>query len=259
MVKLLKPEEVDAINEAVDIEMSAAEETEARGQFAKTASPGDLSDGGNVNGARLTPMLGGKPQQKGRANARRAWMWNGTETVMPLAWNPDGTAHDGGRRYLLKRHCLCCGSGGFRGARCLNCVKNNCSRCNGSSDRKKIIPLNYLKKEDVPYPERFYGDIPCFLPFCIRRADRGFKTEEDMRMHARSRHRMEYQAHQETLNAAKADQVEVLQRRLDTLLAGQANGTKPSGWTPEKREAARARMAVARAARKQKAAAPAVA
>src|SRR3990167_8805700 len=222
MPKLLKQNEVNLIDEEVDIQLTKAEEAAARSMFAPTGTPGDLSDGGRVNGVTLTPMQDGKPVQKGRANARLAWMGSGTETALPLGWNPDGTRHDGARPYLLKRYCLCCNAGGFRGAKCLNCVKNNCTRCNGSSDRKKVIPCFYLKKEDVPFPERFYGPINCFLPMCIRRGDRGFKTEPEMMMHARSRHKMEYQAHVETLAASRTDEVADLRRRLDSFMLAQS-------------------------------------
>ncbi len=253
MVKLLEANQVDIANEEVDAVMTADEEAIARQRFARTENPGDLSDGGMVGGARLTPMQGGRKLERGRPAARMAWMWNGTESVLPLAWNPDGTVHDGARRYILKRHCRCCGLSGFRGMQCPVCVKKQCTRCGGSTDPKKVIPCFYLHKEDVPFPSRFYGSIPCFLTSCIRTGDRGFLTEEEMRMHARSRHRMEYQAYVETKTAARADQVEILQRRVDELLsrglAGQSTAVQAAPQTP-----AQERMAKARAARKQKAA-----
>ncbi len=259
MVKLLEANQVDIANEEVDAVMTADEEAIARQRFARTENPGDLSDGGMVSGARIRPMQAngrlaerGKPAQ-GRPAARMAWMWNGTESVLPLAWNPDGTVHDGARRYLLKRHCLCCNESGFRGMQCPVCAKKQCTRCGGSTEPKKIIPCFYLHKKDVPFPSRFYGNISCFLPSCIRTGDRGFLTEEEMRMHARSRHRMEYQAYVETKTAARADQVEILQRRVDELLsrglAGQSTAVQAAPQTP-----AQERMARARAARKPKAA-----
>ena len=55
-------------------------------------------------------------------------------------------------------------------------------------------------------------------------------------MHARSRHRMEYQAHVETLAAAKVDQVDILQRRLDALLASMGQRS------PEVQEARSSRL-----------------
>ena len=75
-------------------------------------------------------------------------------------------------------------------------------------------------------------------------------TEEDMRFHARSRHRMEYQAHMETLAAQKGDEVAELRQRLDALMLAQTQPAKPvtvsekvtqptpttqKGWTPERR------------------------
>ena len=245
MVKLLKASEVDPINEAVDVALS---------QAAEAAAIGDLSDGGMVNGVRLTPFQDGSPQTQGRPAARMVWMWNGTESLIPLAYDPSGKTHDGGRRYLLKRACLCCNAAGFRGVTCPSCVKSHCPRCGGRPDAKKVISCFYLRKEDVPFPAKFYGSINCFLAFCTRRDDRGFLTQEEMRMHARSRHKMQYLAHQEVLAANRTDEVATLTARLDALMAAQSNAhtEKPTGWTPEKREAARARMAKARAARKPK-------
>ena len=218
MPVILEETEIDPIAEEVDLVMTRAEEEEANRRFAPAADPGDLSDGGMVGGARLTPMSAGRKLVRGRAAARRAWMWNGTESLIPLAWNPDGTHHDRGMRYLLKRHCLCCGKGGFHGAQCPNCVKSGCTTCRGSTNRTKIIPCFYLRQEDVPFPAKFYGNIPCFLTSCIRQGDRGFLTDQDMRLHARTRHRMEYQAHMEALEAGKQDEVADLRRRLDAMI-----------------------------------------
>jgi len=237
---IIEETEIDPITEEVDLAMTRAEEDEANQRFARSESIGDLSHGGMVDGARLIPQRAGhgsvdfdkRKPQKGRPSARRAWMWNGTETLMALAWNPDGTQHDGGRRYLTKRHCLCCGKGGFHGSQCPNCVKSGCTNCRGSTDRKKIIPLNYLRQEDVPYPTKFYGSIPCFLPDCIRRGDRGFLTEQAMRLHARSRHRMEYQAHMEALEAGKIGEVAELRQRLDAVMQAQIQPTAVQTQVP---------------------------
>ena len=221
MVKLLEASEIDTENEAVDAILTEEEESDAKRRFNRNESSEDLSDGGMVGGARISPMRGGKKVEKGRAAARRAWMWNGTETVLPLAWNPDGTVHDGARRYMLKRHCLCCNAGGFRGMQCPNCSKNQCTHCASGTDRKKIIPNFYLKKDNVPFPSRFFGSIPCFLSNCVRRDDRGFLTQEEMRIHARSRHRMEYQAYMETQAAERVDEVTILRQRLDAMMLAQ--------------------------------------
>ena len=226
--------------------MTDAEEREARESFAIPGTAPDLSDGGRVGQARITPMQAGKKLAKGRPAARRAWMWNGTETLLPLAWNPEGTMHDGARKYLLKRHCLCCHTGGFRGLQCPNCVKSNCDKCNASTDPKKIIPNFYLRKEDVPFPQRFYGSINCFLPTCPRRDSKGFLTEQDMRIHAASRHRMEYRAYMESLTAARADEVQSLREKVDALLMERQTG--------EVKQKQRDRMAKAREAKRVKAA-----
>ncbi len=246
MVKLLEASEVDSMNEEVDATLTDAEETSARGRVARGDSAEDLADGGMVGGARITPMREGKKVGKGRANARLGWMWNGSETTLPLGWNPDGTMHNGARPYLLKRHCTCCNQSGFRGTQCPNCVKNQCTRCGSSTDKKKIIPNFYLKKENVPYPTKFYGIINCFLSTCIRRDDRGFRTQEEMRMHARSRHGMEYQAFMETQAAEKADEVTILRQRLDAMMLAQAQPSEKVSepqQTPAQQRAAHARAA----------------
>ena len=217
MVKLLQAKDVNAAQEAVDADLTAAEESEARARFAPTGTPGDLSDGGMVNGAKLTPMIGGRPSPEGRAVARRAWMWNGTPSVLPLGWNPDGTLHDGGRKYLLKRTCMCCYAGGFRGSQCPSCRKNNCSRCRGATMPHKLIPTFYLREEDVPFPVETHGDIACFMPSCYRRNADGFLTQEAMRFHAATKHKMEYQAHQEAAQASEKSEIATLRARLDAM------------------------------------------
>lgn len=262
MVKLLEATEIDPITEQVEDVMDAAEEAMARKQFAYTPNPGDLSDGGTVNGVRVRPNRD-KNITKGRPAARRAWMWNGTESLLPLAWNPEGNRHDGARHYLLKRHCLCCHSGGFFGRQCKNCVKNNCDRCQSSTDTTTVQTLNggktvkgwiipnfYLKKEDVPFQARFYGNVSCAFDFCPRQGSNGFLTEEAMRVHAAKKHPEEYKARMETLAATKTDQVDRLQRLVDELLARpsviqpmavqaapQAASTGKT-WTPARRKAA---------------------
>ena len=269
MVKLLTPDKVDLEQEEVDLVMTRAEEDAANRSVAvapglgTTTAAGDLSDGGMVGGVRVTPMVNGVKQAQGRAAARMSWMWDGTPSVLSLKYDPSGKSHDGAKPYLLKRHCLCCGHGGFRGSQCPNCVRNQCVNCKGSTTRGKIIPNFYLRKEDVPFPQKIFGPVDCFLQLCTRRGAQGFKSEEEMRMHARNRHRQEYQAHMDALASQKTDQVAMLERRIDGLMAAiaQSGGTVPQPTpTRQEGEAARelrrqadaARMAKARAARKPK-------
>ena len=260
MVKLLDEAEIDPITEQVSQALDEAEEAEAEAKrlFVYNPNPGDLSDGGTIGGVKLRPNRDKRITQ-GRPAARQAWMWNGTETVLPLAWDTDGKRHDGARHYLLKRHCLCCQTGGFFGGQCRNCAKNNCSRCNASMDRTTlqtltsgrqirgwIIPSFYLRKEDVPYPAHFYGKVDCIFSFCPRHGVFGFLTEQDMRLHATKRHTDEYKAHMETIAAARTDRVEILERRIDELLAQQARQvtTLPVARpTPAKDKWAKARAA----------------
>ncbi len=284
MVKLLEATDADLDSDALEATMTEAEEKAAHARFAPTAqtdrhgnSP-DLSDGGMVNGARITPMTGGRPTANGRAAARRAWTWNGTETVLPLAWDTDGKVHDGGRRYLLKRWCLCCNWGGFRGRTCPQCRKNACVRCQGSTSQKPqtlqngktingfIIPVFYLQKDDVPFQTRFYGNVNCMIATCPRNGEYGFQTEEDMRMHARLRHRMEYQIRQETAASRGRSETQELREMVNALtlqLLQQKQAPvveNPSRAEPvagrkvaesNTGEAFKARMAKARAAKKQ--------
>lgn len=220
MPNVMEETDIDRVADSVDAMMADDAEAATIKRLMQPGETGgqDLSNGGTVGAATITPMQNGVKMAKGRAAARRAWMWDGTETLLPLAWNPNGTQHDAARRYLLKRHCLCCHAGGFKGAQCPNCVSSNCNECGASSDRTKVIANFYLTKEEVPFPARFYGNINCFLPFCARKDGRGFITEQDMRIHARSRHRMEYQAFQEAAAATDGSQVAELQRVVNSLM-----------------------------------------
>ena len=217
MVKLLEQSEIDPEVAALDEVMTAGEEAQELASFTSDSGEvGDLSDGGRVGRATLYPTRAGKRIMRGRAVARRAWMWDGTESVLPLAWNPEGLKSDEGRAYLRKRHCLCCGDSGFKG-QCPRCVRGNCSGCAGGTDKKKNIRNFYFNKEEVPFPQKFYGSINCFHPLCIRREGKGFKTEEDMRLHARSRHRMEYASHMETLAERRNTETADLRKELADL------------------------------------------
>ena len=276
MPRLLEADEVDVASDTTDAMMTAAEEQEARERFAAPQNPvGDLSDGGRVGGVQVRPMSNGKPTPKGRASARRAWNWQGSESYLPLAWNPEGTRHDGARRYMDKRFCLCCKQGGFRftpgrAQICPNCAKNNCVTCNSGTDTTKvhqlpngttvrgwIIRCFYLRKEDVPFPARFYGTIDCFLEGCIRSNGRGFRTEADMRLHARSRHRLEYQGWLESQAATRNDEVDSLRRQMDALMTAQLTQAAPRPVADDANEKARVRMARVRAAKKANVAQPA--
>ena len=209
MVRLLEDREVDREAEGLDAVMTEAEEaSERRNLFSPPVPVDDLRDGRRGN--RIT---------KGRAMARRAWTWNGTPTVLPIAWNPEGTKQDGGRAYMSKRHCVCCNASGFKGTQCLRCVRSNCVGCAAGTDKTKIIPNFYLSKDKVPaeFQWKFYGSVDCFQRECPRRNGMGFATDEDMRMHARSTHRMEYASRQESLAAGKASENDDLRRRIDEL------------------------------------------
>jgi hypothetical protein len=229
--------EMDTVEE-LTLDAEAVEEESWR--VGSTDGVADLSDGGMVNGVRVRPARD-KNVTKGRPGARRAWMANGTETLLALAYQPDGRTHDSGAHYFRKRLCLCCQRGGFIGRQCPDCVKKSCTLCNNSSDAKKIIPCFYRRKEDVPFPTKFYGSIDCFLVGCIRRGGQGFLTQADMRLHARSMHRLEYQAYLEGLETDKKDEVAELRGRIDTLMANMAQGPlQPQAQKRERTEAQKA-------------------
>jgi hypothetical protein len=213
MPNILEPSDIDQVAEQEDMMLTAAEEEYEATRYSPTENPQDLSNGGTVNGIKVRPSKDHNITI-GRSNSRRAWMWDGTESLLPLGWDSDGKIHNGAKYHFEKRHCVCCKFSGFRGRHCPRCVASGCAYCNGSSDPKKIIPNFYPRPELVPYPVKFYGSIDCFLPFCERRGDKGFKTEEDMRMHARTRHRMEYQTHLEVQTANKGDEMDILRNEL---------------------------------------------
>lgn len=225
MPLLLTDAEIDIDAEAVDLALSSSEEeiAIAIGNREEVTNAGDLTDGGVIGGVKLYPMENLKRVERGRAAARRAWMWNGTETVLTLSWNTDGTRHDGGRSYLSKKHCLCCGDSGFR-QHCRKCRINACPKCQSATDAKQIIPCFYLRKDDVPYQEKFYGEIDCFLVSCSRRDSTGFQTEEDMIMHAASRHGKQYEAYESAQRSREVSQLSQLQDQVNALLAAQLRG-----------------------------------
>ena len=232
-------EELNLESDVLDAQMTEAEEAAAHASLAIPAGwakDPDLSDGGQFGAVKLTPYVAGRPSEKGRPAARRAWSWTGAESLLPLAWNPDGTIHDGARRYLLKKACICCRKGGIKTAPgkvpvCPQCAKNNCGICRGGTDAVTVnqlkngksikgwlVPNFYLRLADVPFPEHVYGTIDCFLEACQRRGAFGFKTDADMRMHATSRHRVEYRVHQDSLAASKTDEVAELRATGNALL-----------------------------------------
>lgn len=171
-------------------------------------------------------VVNAKEGREGRAAARQAWAWDGTPSVLTLSWNPDGTQHDFGQKYLSKKHCMCCGFSGFR-RHCTKCRKNFCPECSQGTDRSKVIPCFYTKKDDVPFQGKFYGAVNCFLLTCARRDSQGFQTEEDMRMHAMSRHTKQYEAHEAVKRATQTSELDTLREQINLLLAAQLRGGQP--------------------------------
>lgn len=180
-------------------------------------------------------------KEYGRPAGWRAWMWNGSETTIVLAWDIHGKTHDGGRRYLQKKHCLCCGISGFR-EHCTKCRKEVCQRCRSGNDKSQIIPAIYLKESDVPFPQLLYGNVDCFLPSCTRRGDRGFRDLEEMHMHATGRHTGQWAAHKSAQESRETTQIDVLQQQVAALtaamLAGKNDEPAPKRRTRTKKEPA---------------------
>ena len=245
MPLLLVESEIDDVQEQVDADLTAAEEAVATAALrVATDERIDLSEGGAIGAVEV---------QKGRAAARRAWTWDGAETTLPLAWNPEGTRHNGARHYLLKRHCKCCNLSGFHGIQCPACAKNGCPTCRSSTVRGNIIPCFYLREEDVPFPTAIYGDVDCFLETCTRRGALGFRTASSMRMHGRLRHKIEYQGYLEDQRAGPGVQaLERLEQRLADLEEREARLLAQAEAEELRKEANKVRMTKARTARGKK-------
>ena len=229
--------EADALEVAMDDGEVAAE----MGRFGQPLGDvGDLSRGGKAGGVNVYPNPSrddsGRMRGNGRPTVRMAWMWDGTESTVPLGWNPEGTEHDGGRKYLSKKHCHCCGYSGFRFTRklrgCPNCMKNNCPRCQGGQNRSKVIPCFYFKKDQVPYPKDAGGDIDCFVVTCVRRNGDGFKDESSMWMHARGKHRMEYQAYRDSQQTEDKRELAQLREQVALLTAAAIRGSPSAEGAP---------------------------
>ncbi len=229
MPNFLEDSDIDMVADQIDLEMTAEEEAQTLAQLAVSiADAPDLSDGGQIGEAYVIPMQGGVRQEKGRPTVRRAWSWNSTPTTLPLAWDNDGLEHDAARAYLRKRHCTCCKTSGFKGVQCPSCIKNNCGKCRNSTVRGNIIPCFYLREEEVPFPVNLFGDINCFLPFCVRQGDRGFKTQQDMIVHAETRHRLEWRAHLSSQQTDDKRELELLKEQIAVLMAAQLAGQASS-------------------------------
>ena len=216
MPKYLSPNDVDPIAEEVDrILVDEGEDVTSPVHKFDPNQVGDLSDGGNVGGVKVVPTGASgtvnfdKPEQ-GRPNAREVWTWDNRASTIPLAWNAAGNQHDGGRRYLLKRHCVTCNFSGFFGRRCPACRKAN--RPQGG-----ITPAFYLRQKDVPMAQVFFGKVDCLIAGCIRHGEYGFKSQVEMRQHAMSKHRMEYRAYQDQEASTKDTELVSLRQRLDAL------------------------------------------
>lgn len=249
MLKAMPETDIDPIAEQVDQEM--LESGQSIGVAQHTV---DLSNGGQVGGVRVIPVgesgrvsFDKKKQEQGRPMIRNVWRWNGTPDVIPLSYTPSGKSHDGGRAYLLKRHCPLCKFSGFFGLVCLACEK-------AGRRLVPVVPLYYLHEKDVPDRQKVYGLVDCFVSTCIRSGDFGFLDEAQMLVHGMSRHRIEYKAYEASRQNRQESQVASLQEQVNALLLAQqpappTQSPKPER-TEEQKQLARERMAKARAGRK---------
>ena len=257
--KILAPDEIDPIAEQVDQDMQDGGEAAALAQhkFDPLAQFQDLSDGGQVGAARLRAMpasgridFNQKPEP-GRPSARRVWDWRGRESLIPLAWDTDGKIHDGGRRYLLKRHCIVCKYAGFYGRVCPDCRKN------GRPARpNSVVPCFYLRKESSPAHLHAYGGVDCMVEVCVRRGEYGFRNATEMRQHAMTKHKGEYKAAQDEVAASGNAEMASMRLQIAALTQAALNqqtAPAPARGRSEKEKAnARERMAKLREAKKNK-------
>lgn len=230
MPKAVTDAEIDPIAEEVDLQMMETGEeigipqhkVDIEGNF------GDLSNGGSVGSAEVIPVgksgrviFDKKLREPGRPTVRQVWMWNGTPSTIPLAYESTGKRHDGGRRYLLKRHCTVCLYTGFLGPICPQCKK----------DGRELAPpiaAFYLKKSQVPKPATYFGNVDCFVPTCIRRGQYGFLDEMRMREHAMSKHSREYRAFQDSQQASSVKEIEMLREQVHSLMMAQRSSNHVS-------------------------------
>lgn len=260
MPKLLAPDEIDPIAEQVDQDMQDQGEEAAltKHKFDPLASFQDLSDGGQVGAARLRAMPESgridfkQKAEPGRPSARRVWDWRGRESTIPLSWDTDGKIHDGGRRYLLKRHCIVCQHSGFYGRVCPNCRKNGMAPKPNS-----IVPCFYLRKEQTPDHLHAYGGVDCMVEQCVRRGEYGFRNNTEMRQHAMKKHKDEYKAAMDEAAASKTDEISALRQELADMRSRMSAPAAPVAQAParvrseQEKANARERMAKLREAKKK--------
>ena len=264
MPKVLEAEDIDPIAEEVDfdIQNSGNEPELAAHRFDPNAQQPDLSDGGRIGDVRIRPMpesgqidFKQKQTQPGRAVVRQVWLWNGRPSTIPLAWNPDGNIHDGGRRYLMKRHCLVCKHSGFFGRTCPQCRKDGRPHVANS-----IVACYYLRRDQTPEHLHAYGSVPCFVDSCVRRGDYGFRNNTEMRQHAMSKHKVEYRAFMDEQAASQNTETDSLRKQvaeLTALVLRNQSGTTmtqapaaTAKWTPERRDRFNEQRRAARARKK---------
>lgn len=254
MPKVMTEAEIDPIAEAVDQQMMETGEAEQvpTHKIDVTGTYGDLSNGGRVGSAEILPVgesgkviFDKRLREPGRPTVRAVWTWDGRTSTIPLAYEPSGKRHDGGRKYLLKRHCTVCNYTGFYGPVCPQCRKEG-------REQAPVVPAFYLRANQVPKPQQFFGTVDCFVPMCIRRGKYGFLDESQMRQHAMGKHRMEYRAFQDSQQARNDREIDEMRKQIAALTNRQLNGTAPAQEDGERRERNRENLRLARERRREK-------
>lgn len=233
MPKAMTDAEIDPIAEAIDQQMleSGEDVTVAKHTVDLTGNFGDLSNGGMVGNARLTVQgesgriqfdrEKGFKREPGRPNVRAVWMWDGRPSTIPLSYESSGKRHDGGRKYLQKRHCTVCKYTGFYG--------QVCPQCRTAGRRlAPSVQAFYLKREEVPVKQKFFGDVDCIVATCVRRGEFGYLDEASMRQHAMSRHRQEYRAYQDAAQSRNDRELGELRTQLNALMVKTIQGAAPA-------------------------------
>jgi hypothetical protein len=164
--------------------------------------------------------------------------WNGSPSEIPIAYQPGGT-NPSISRYLRKKHCNSCGANGFITPFCPTCT---------SSD---VIQYFYRDFASVPNKINWYGEVPCLCSQfgemtgecprdgrILKDEFTGFLSNQQMLMHATSKHPREYSVWQ-TISAGKPAVAEVDVDKLREGILAQVRAemgvdSKPSAESIEK-------------------------
>tara|TARA_Y100000310_G_C20670257_1_gene809884 strand:+ start:769 stop:1539 length:771 start_codon:yes stop_codon:yes gene_type:complete len=185
--------EAEFATEEMSTDVLDTKDRDRGGQFASEGGTVTVVPSGYVDemrkGRKQRVALGNFPS---RPSSVSLFNWNGVPSEVPIAYQPGGS-NPSISLYLRKKHCNSCQANGF--------ILTFCPTC-GSQD---VIRFYYSKYEDVPVKTNWYGDILCLCsqfgemqgscPRDGRERDgqkTGFLSEQQMLMHASSKHPREY-------------------------------------------------------------------